>query len=557
MAIDGLIIEDKRVGFSVLPAQYVDTKEKVVEFFLGDQLTKGAIDHITKNMPGSDKDWARIIGYHEGGHLDNKLMKPEIIAKLEEETKCDRGAIKEISKDEVGAELALALKDLRTLSNNVLDPGHATSGLLNSNDPASSLHIEIAKNYKNEIIQKVTDNFDFGAYEGKATTPTELLLENPKAFFGVVNDAIEQTNKEALVAYNSDPSSYEAIETIVGAQIYADYAKSFEGAIMRRVHGQLDYPDSPPTQLIPQEVEDQFYADLEHRNKLNFIENEHRIDAIYIKHAPNNHVDWQSSYKGKAQTFYTLKYEAPEIYFGLQKEYLENLKTQTLEQAIANPSLENLDKAIAAQHAFLHYGQEYNEKLPSRKKELLEEIKNEKEYLQNKPEVLKELRAEIIEFASIEIKGMTEEELDKYVNDEYDLIYGRNREEEIVKLQKQSKALEKIEKIDVTPFVSKEMMDHYYETRLRQQEQAALKKDTAPKEEPQESAKNSPLVPPSGSEKPIVNLQEGSISVANKPMTEFFTKKAEGTPPVEQTPAPPMLPPTINSPVEQNMSSLG
>lgn len=325
-------VNGKECGFCILPAQFIDTKAKFINLVLKDAYDEQTKKAIIDNMPGDSKKWLEIIAHHEGGHLDNIKRVETPTGILADEAKSDRVAIKEMSTSNPETDMGLAWKDLRALTDTKVDTAHGTSGLLGSNDTVSSLHFKIAGSYQNDMMRNVFDNFDFDTYEGEAEASYGLLIEDPEAFFKVVNDSVEQTKQEAMEAYNADPTSKEAIKTVVGVQIHADYVNSSEGAFMRRVQGQLDFPEAPPTQLIPQEVEDQFYADLKHENNINFLEREHIFNS-YDEHFPDRKINWPTLEDGMQIRPEYLKSEDPERYFNLQREYLDNLKAKTYEQA--------------------------------------------------------------------------------------------------------------------------------------------------------------------------------------------------------------------------------
>lgn len=355
-AFDGVVVDGEKHGFVVLPAEFMDTKDKVVGVFLRDEYDDDVLESIKKNMPGSNAEWGKVIGYHEGKHLDGFDQSANDVAVLEGEVRADRRSIAELIADG-DADVALAFKDLRALSNNDDDTTHATSALLNSGDQASTLHLEIAGMYKEAIFSEVEETFDWESYEGEAIDAEELLKEDPDAFFEVINKGLEELETEAMADYDKDTTSYEARGGVVGAQIFTDYIKDFEGAYRRRALGQSDFPDNEPTQLIPQSVEDEFYADLKHENAIQAVEEKHSAEAsrAYSEDDVYKNFDWEG-YEGEAKSAVDyssdadLRRESPEIFYNTQREYLVNLKADAQAQYAADPSRENLGKMLEIEH---------------------------------------------------------------------------------------------------------------------------------------------------------------------------------------------------------------
>lgn len=355
-AFDGVMVDGEKHGFVVLPAEFMDTKDKVVGVFLRDEYDDDVLESIKKNMPGSNAEWGKVIGYHEGKHLDGFDQSANKVAVLEGEVRADRRAIAELIADG-DADVALAFKDLRALSINENDTTHATSALLNSGDQASALHLQVAEMYKEAMFSEVEETFDWESYEGEAIDAEELLKEDPDAFFEVVNKGLKELKTEAMADYDKAPTSYEAIGGVVGAQIFTDYIRDFEGAYRRRALGQSDFPDNEPTQLIPQSVEDEFYADLKHENTIQAVEEKHSAEAsrAYSEDDVYKDFDWEG-YEGEAKSAIDysadtdLRRESPEIFYNIQREHLVNLKADAQAQYAADPSRENLGKMLEVEY---------------------------------------------------------------------------------------------------------------------------------------------------------------------------------------------------------------
>tara|TARA_R110002095_G_scaffold50733_6_gene44466 strand:- start:3494 stop:5257 length:1764 start_codon:yes stop_codon:yes gene_type:complete len=356
--LDNIHVNGEQYAFAILPVEFFDSKEKIINTFLGNSgYSEDEIKTIRESMPGTDKDWAKIIGYHEGAHIDGKDIGDTLAEKLGEEVHSDRIAMARATEDGLG-DVALALKDLRALSNPISDTVHATSGLLNTDDSVSSLHFEVARTYRQGMLSEVNEKFDFESYAGTARTARDLLRENPEAFFEAVHKGIDELKANALEEYNKDPSSYDARGHVVGTQIMADYINSFEGAHRRRALGQTDFPDNAPVQLIPQAVEDEYYVALKHENALEAIEDED-ASAAMRNYSPNDafeNFDWDA-YPGKAKSPVgyddvgtDLQTEDPALFYNTQKEYLEDMRDDSILQYAADPSQENLENMLNAQH---------------------------------------------------------------------------------------------------------------------------------------------------------------------------------------------------------------
>lgn len=367
--VDNIHLNGEIYGIAVLPANFVDSKNEFIDFLLYDSdLDNNTIKVVKGNMPGTDTDWARIIGFHEGQHLDAEDTGDGSVNTLKSEVEADQRIITEIRaninsngdeniffdeeddvSDQIDPEMLLVLKDLRALGNSKNDPEHATTPLLDSGDQASSLHIEVAKIYKNHMFKEVNENFDFDSYEGNAKNAKELLKENPEAFFSVVNDGLSELRTQAINAYKNDPLSFENRATIVSAQILTDYINDYEDAYRRRVLGQ-DIPEKiHSAQFLPQEVENEFYADLRHENAINALEQEDRKAARYDRNEAFKSFDWEK-YEGKAKTPDDLYVENKGLYYITIKEDIEALKESSIEDYAKNPSQENLARMIEVEH---------------------------------------------------------------------------------------------------------------------------------------------------------------------------------------------------------------
>ncbi len=369
-------IDGTEYSFVILPQEYVDSKPDIVNTALGqvDELTPEdratvesaaegnfilfnaeEVEEIIDNMPGSNREWIRFIGYHEGEHIEQDV-DPTTLGSFGAEAEADSGAGLEAGADG-DADITLAWKDMRAL--NGVDAGHAISPLLDSGDQTTTLHLEAAQNYQATMLGIVEANYDFEAHEGDATTARELLREDPEAFFSTLNTEVETTNAQLVAALNEDPESYEARGMVVGAQIYTDYMNDFEDAYRRRVLDQ-DIPErTTSTQLIPQQIEDEYYNDLEVENEIDLINKGLELNARSMDLRVFNDFDFEA-YEGEATNQFELKDENPETYFAHQRDFVDNMRTEAVEAYEQDPSHENMRGLIVAQYASTLISNGYN-----------------------------------------------------------------------------------------------------------------------------------------------------------------------------------------------------
>lgn len=369
-------INGTEYSFVGMPQEYVDTKSDIVNTALGgmDDLTAedqarieaaaegnfilfnaDEVETIIDNMPGSDREWVRFIGFHEGEHIEQE-KDPTTLGSFAAEAEADRRAAMEATLDG-DADVALAWKDMRAL--NGIDSIHAISPLLDSGDPASTLHMNAAENYQSAMLDIVQSNYDFENHEGSATTARELLRENPEAFFSTLNAQVEATNAQAVAEFNQNPESYEARGLVVAAQIYTDYMNDFEDAYRRRVLDQ-DIPERATSlQLIPQEIENEYYKQLEYENELDLINRGMELNARSISLRVFDEFDFES-YEGEATSQFSLEDENPAVYFAHQREYVQTLRSEAVEAYEQNPSHENMRALIVAHYASDKIAEDHN-----------------------------------------------------------------------------------------------------------------------------------------------------------------------------------------------------
>ncbi len=343
---------ENQFGVIITPKHDWDTKEEILTQFTS-YLDKDTQKQIIANTPGTDKEWLRLIGNHEGEHLNrhDKVLSPGL-EKLQEEARADRSAISR-AESRGEHELILAYKDLRHLNAHV-DKEHATGPLLNSKDPVNFRHVNGAIDHRPDMNGAVKDHFEWENYKGKATTPKELLRENPEEYFKASNKGIEELKAEVMEAYNKNPSLLTTQSDIISAQINIDYQNNFEDAYRRRVLGQ-DIPERAPTQLIGQEQENKLYLAEKIDEQINDTRRFHGLNARNDYSNTNifENFDWES-YDGVATNAADLFDENPEAYFDYEIQSLEQLKHDAIAAYETDPSYENTGKLLEVQHIIKH-----------------------------------------------------------------------------------------------------------------------------------------------------------------------------------------------------------
>jgi len=534
MAIDNLVVGDTKYGFAVLPVEFIDTKDKVVDFFLADEYDPEVIATIKENMPGSTGEWQRLIGYHEGGHLDGADGEGGSVSTLEGEAHSDRVARENMIADGDG-DVALAFKDLRALSNSSHDPEHATGPLIRSGDPASSLHLEIAESYNEDMYRTVQGMFDWENYEGEATTSEDLIRENPDAFFKVVNDALEDVQKQAMEAYNENPTGIDEKGGVVAAQILTDYVRDYEGAYRRRVLGDENFPDNEPTQLISQSEENEVYAHLKHENAIEAVAESHTQEITssenynaYID--PFDDFDWES-YEGEATAAYELVTEDPALYYNTQKDHLEEMKASAQQAYAENPSHENVERMLEAQALIQEHAWHIN-------RDLKEELGEDAELLSDENFVPEDVAREFyeVELAEHQAERAQERAIEAQEEAERQAAYNARIEREEAERQERLERMRPHNRFnrlkdpseDVEQGEPSESSEPIEIDASEDMTQASAEEDKGYIQSPDGSAYTTEVAGVNGGE-PNVDFQNG-VSVAGMSMSNFFDQNVNPDP---------------------------
>lgn len=342
-ALSRVTINGQEYGLVVMPDRGFDTKEEMTrEFF--PHLDRQTREAIVRNTPGTDLQWMRIIGNHEGEHLNDPHDQKTPLETLVEEVRADRSAHQRAIERGDG-DVALALRDFRALRA-YYDPKHASSPLLRSDDAVNHMHFDAADNSLSRMHSAVNINFDWANYSGKAKTPDELLKENPEAYFTTAQQAIDVYRNRVVAAYEADPTSLDAQREIIGAQIRIDYANDFEDAYRRRVLGQ-PVPERVPTQLITQEQEDAYFKEVAFQGRMGLekYQVQHETNAVFPEERIFAGVDLSAEGED-IETPNDLWTANPVRYHEIQQERLNVLKDEALAAHAADPSYENLERLV-------------------------------------------------------------------------------------------------------------------------------------------------------------------------------------------------------------------
>lgn len=342
-ALSRVTINGQEYGLVVIPDRGFDTKEEMTrEFF--PHLDRQTREAIVRNTPGTDLQWMRIIGNHEGEHLNDPHDQKTPLETLVEEVRADRSAHQRAIERGDG-DVALALRDFRALRA-YYDPKHASSPLLRSDDAVNHMHFDAADNSLSRMHSAVNINFDWANYSGKAKTPDELLKENPEAYFTTAQQAIDVYRNRVVAAYEADPTSLDAQREIIGAQIRIDYANDFEDAYRRRVLGQ-PVPERVPTQLITQEQEDAYFKEVAFQGRMGLekYQVQHETNAVFPEERIFAGVDLSAEGED-IETPNDLWTANPVRYHEIQQERLNVLKDEALAAHAADPSYENLERLV-------------------------------------------------------------------------------------------------------------------------------------------------------------------------------------------------------------------
>ncbi|MGH1456313.1 MAG: hypothetical protein ACRBDI_05995 [Alphaproteobacteria bacterium] len=350
-ALDDFDVNGEEHGIAFLPSRKYDSKEDIVNVFTEGEVDDAAVyDNETRrailsNIPGTDQDWMRFIGNHEGAHLSTDTPDSTRLETYYEEAAADHVAC-QLAEERGQGDIALAFRDIRALSFQN-DPTHSGSHF-DPNDTLTEIHFLTSWNTRENTNDYVDDNFDWDSYAGDATTGVELLKENPEAYFEAAQKRLDDMQAEAIKNYEADPS-LDNQKKLLEAQIVTDYQKNYEDAYRRRVMGQ-DIPERKPAQLFSQEAENSYVENMElHKQvvqigatlKTSPYSSEFSQDEVF------DGLDWGARFEGAEDKYDISSLNRNELWM----ELLEGEKDAIMQEFHDNPSTETLERVLALQNA--------------------------------------------------------------------------------------------------------------------------------------------------------------------------------------------------------------
>tara|TARA_R110002126_G_C10490543_1_gene503778 strand:+ start:19839 stop:20675 length:837 start_codon:yes stop_codon:yes gene_type:complete len=229
-------------------------------------------------MPGSDMDWNRAVGNHEGEHC-NTEGGFYLGGAMDEEARADRSAIENLIQNDLN-DVAFAYKDWRHLGGGGY---HATGVLLGSQTLVTEHHAFAADNYKNVMKLALNTHYLNVTSESPMRYGHEydaLLKENPNEYFSSVHKGLEEVKAETIKAYKDDPDFVSTHEIIL-LQTTVNYINNYESAYRRRFLGE-DTPETEPVEYIPDSVQEQFFSGLRATNDFRqFDYNKDQVEVEY------------------------------------------------------------------------------------------------------------------------------------------------------------------------------------------------------------------------------------------------------------------------------------
>ncbi|MGH1376337.1 MAG: hypothetical protein ACRBCK_08315 [Alphaproteobacteria bacterium] len=272
------------------PNEFVDSKDEILDI-----ITHGIISKEQyTNFAGTDEDWNKLFGVHEGAHCPTPDILSDDTDLLNEEARADRITISKF--DRQIAESWADTRHIYSFKNDIsgikMDAVHSSGILLGQEEYATDWHLAAAKTYKHVMDQAVQDTFDWNTYKGSAKTPDALLKENPQEYFKALQDGLEPIKQQVIETYQIDPS-YDNTATALITQNIINYAENFEGAYRRRELSQ-DIPfDRPQTQIVSAQAEHYFQIDFDQQQTKEMIAFNTGEDFRYKR--PNEYIPFPMS----------------------------------------------------------------------------------------------------------------------------------------------------------------------------------------------------------------------------------------------------------------------
>lgn len=144
-----------------------------------------------KPIPGTQQDWEKFIGEHEGEHCNqkgfSKFDSDHDVKELDGEIRSDRAAIESL-RAEGKHKVADAVIAVRILAASLGDTEHATSIFLNKKDYTGITkdHYDAAKRFTDEMLLTVCDSEKMSMVDA-----FELRLSNPQKFAKMLEKGIK------------------------------------------------------------------------------------------------------------------------------------------------------------------------------------------------------------------------------------------------------------------------------------------------------------------------------------------------------------------------------
>jgi hypothetical protein len=202
-------VNGKPVGIVNLQDKAIDHKNELVPMLTGVPLEK------LVRIPGSDYQWDKAVGIHEGAHLNQFVIDPnwtpdERLKKvMERESMSDR-AVLDYFESINRPDMAQAWKDYRAIGAGMTnDPDHATGIFLNDKGPivVTDAHALAASTFKNKMDVAVATELGISQYDA-----SELLKNDPKKYMEIVDRQL----KEGTLGTES-PEMKQYMEQFAGA----------------------------------------------------------------------------------------------------------------------------------------------------------------------------------------------------------------------------------------------------------------------------------------------------------------------------------------------------
>lgn len=261
-AISGVKINGLVYGVVNLLPDYLDDKSEIVD------ILSSSIS-VAESVVGSDNHWARVVGRHEGSHLNRFGYETakigtveEIVEVLLEEVFADRESLNGLSADEVSD-----YTDLRHLGASGYfykgaafhhDVEHATGIFLGNEITPNRAHVFAAREFQEDIDLYIESKF-----RNDSRSANSVLIEDPDLFFKLAREySIQSISFAQKILLENN--TFENRERVIIEQLKFEYAQAFEGAY-RRVELNQNVAISKPEKIISDNDFELYKRELEER----------------------------------------------------------------------------------------------------------------------------------------------------------------------------------------------------------------------------------------------------------------------------------------------------